>query len=711
MTIQLRRDTAANWASANPVLASGQPGYDTTNKILKIGDGVTAWASLTGIGAGAGTGSVSSVSVATANGFSGSVANPTTTPAITLSLQDATGAQSGKLTSTDWNTFNSKRDITSVVPILYGGTGAVDESHARANLGISMTSLYSGGVVTNNGTTFSVTAGLGYIVSQTLIQAEPTHVAVNFSSVSTVTPLYSTTVIYVNSSGTVSQFDATTVNLTAEFKKQNIILSALKVIGGNIVAISKLSSTPISTPSKLEDLMDSIGPFNIEGNIFSANGANLILNKSAGKTFQTKSNITTSLDVRDITTDVARVPLINAETFYGYRNGSGGFTLIPYTGITPDLWDDGSGTPATVSNNKFTLQRVYFFNTTGATVVYLGQTEYSSLSNANASVSLETRVIDSLTVGATFRATISIQKGTTSLQNATDVAFFESSKFNSIGAGSSSSIATLQGTYTNSTTPEIVTSSTLGALTVQRGSAADTDNVIEGKNGAGSTTFSVTGNGAVTVSGAIAGSNLSGTNTGDQTITLTGGVTGSGTGSFAATVVTNANLTGKITSIGNATSLGSFTSAELATALTNETGSGVAVFNNTPTLITPLLGTPTSGVMTNVTGTAAGLTAGNVTTNANLTGHVTSLGNATLLGSFTSAQLAAALTNETGTGSAVFGTSPNITTPTGIVKGDVGLGNVDNTSDANKPVSTATQTALDLKATEATSIINALIFG
>jgi hypothetical protein len=42
-------------------------------------------------------------------------------------------------------------------------------------------------------------------------------------------------------------------------------------------------------------------------------------------------------------------------------------------------------------------------------------------------------------------------------------------------------------------------------------------------------------------------------------------------------------------------------------------------------------------------------------------------------------------------------TSPAITTPTGIVKGDVGLGNVDNTSDANKPVSTATQTALDAK--------------
>ena len=82
------------------------------------------------------------------------------------------------------------------------------------------------------------------------------------------------------------------------------------------------------------------------------------------------------------------------------------------------------------------------------------------------------------------------------------------------------------------------------------------------------------------------------------------------------------------------------------------------LLNTSPTLVTPALGTPASGVMTNVTGTAAGLTAGNVTTNANLTGHVTSAGNAAVLGSFTSAQLATALTNETGTGVAVFNTNP-----------------------------------------------------
>jgi hypothetical protein len=87
------------------------------------------------------------------------------------------------------------------------------------------------------------------------------------------------------------------------------------------------------------------------------------------------------------------------------------------------------------------------------------------------------------------------------------------------------------------------------------------------------------------------------------------------------------------------------------------------VLSNSPTLVTPALGTPASGVATNLTGTASGLTAGNVTTNANLTGAVTSVGNATSLGSFTSSELLGALTDETGTGSAVFATSPTLVTP------------------------------------------------
>jgi hypothetical protein len=50
-----------------------------------------------------------------------------------------------------------------------------------------------------------------------------------------------------------------------------------------------------------------------------------------------------------------------------------------------------------------------------------------------------------------------------------------------------------------------------------------------------------------------------------------------------------------------ATFLATPSSANLAAALTDETGTGANVFANSPTLVTPALGTPASGVLTNCT--------------------------------------------------------------------------------------------------------------
>ena len=44
--IAQRKDTAANWTSANPILLSGEFGYETDTKKFKIGDGSTSWNSL-----------------------------------------------------------------------------------------------------------------------------------------------------------------------------------------------------------------------------------------------------------------------------------------------------------------------------------------------------------------------------------------------------------------------------------------------------------------------------------------------------------------------------------------------------------------------------------------------------------------------------------------------------------------------------------------
>lgn len=73
------------------------------------------------------------------------------------------------------------------------------------------------------------------------------------------------------------------------------------------------------------------------------------------------------------------------------------------------------------------------------------------------------------------------------------------------------------------------------------------------------------------------------------------------------------------------------------------------------------------------------------------------LSSGTLLDARLSANVTLLGNSVTGSGSLVKNNSPALVTPTGIVKGDVGLGNVDNTTDAGKPVSTAQQTALDGK--------------
>ena len=94
------------------------------------------------------------------------------------------------------------------------------------------------------------------------------------------------------------------------------------------------------------------------------------------------------------------------------------------------------------------------------------------------------------------------------------------------------------------------------------------------------------------------------------------------------------------------------TSANLRTAMTDETGTGLLVFNTTPTLVTPILGTPTSGTLSNCTGLPIATGVSGLAANV-----------ATFLTTPSSANLAAALTDETGTGANVFANTPTLVTP------------------------------------------------
>lgn len=122
-------------------------------------------------------------------------------------------------------------------------------------------------------------------------------------------------------------------------------------------------------------------------------------------------------------------------------------------------------------------------------------------------------------------------------------------------------------------------------------------------------------------------------------------------------------------------------------------------------------GSATQASVVTVNGKGLTTAASNVTVTpaiGSITGLATGVG--TFLTTPTSANLKTAVTDETGSGALVFATSPALVTPTGIAKGDVGLGNVDNTSDVTKwaATKTLTNTTYDTAGTGNSFSINGL---
>ena len=505
---------------------------------------------------GSATGSISgnAATVTTNANLTGdvtSVGNATTLTNAPVIAKVLTGYVSGS------GTVAAADSILQAIQKLNGNAGLVSVPNAVAH----STGIITGGLLSIGSptTTFSISNGTGMVVDNTVTPATVTQVSWTGKTNITGTYIASGLVSYIaiDSTGAVVQQLAAFTNTQ---HRQYIVLGSIVHVNLTVIdAVNQFGEVAISPANQLSDLSEALGKFNVSGNVFSANGANLNINKSVGKVHSQGSNLATSY----ADPNVVSLASLTALSFqYRFQTGTNGTTGIA---INPNIYDV-AGVSTAVPPNKVTVQRIYSFVSNNVKI-QPGQTLYNSISDAKAGIQTEVFVTEpSITANGILRGFLVVKEGSTNLTSATSAFFYEAGKFSqAVGVGGQS-VSSLQNAYDNSIDPEILTDATRVAVSIKRGSGADTDNILEGLNGAGTTTFTVKGNGAVAASGAVTGSNLSGTNTGDQTITLTGGVTGSGTGSFAATVITNANLSGPVTSSGNTTAIadGAIALAKLA---------------------------------------------------------------------------------------------------------------------------------------------------
>jgi hypothetical protein len=333
-------------------------------------------------------------------------------------LSGAIGLSAG----TDVTIAISGNTLTIASPTLYGICGAFYASSLSTGL------LYGGLLSINAGNTatFDVTAGSGYIVNTgATYNREPLPVItkVEWTAKTGVTLAgltgQDTTWIYFDSAGNLNQQAAF---FTDDQVQNTIAIGALIHPSRSFISLARtIPNVSYATDKQYEQFIRSFGPLKVSGHTIDPNGANLKLNRTSGTAYILGRNYSNDPNNPSVVSDIAKT---DAEIWRYYRGATAG-SFITVTGITtgidPTKYDNGSGTPASVSpSTPFTIQRVFFFpNTPNVLGVYYGPGEYASLSEAANNIHLEdfTEITNTLT-NAVLAAFIIVKYNVTNLTTA-----------------------------------------------------------------------------------------------------------------------------------------------------------------------------------------------------------------------------------------------------------------------------------------------------
>ena len=306
------------------------------------------------------------------------------------------------------------------------------------------TGLISGGNITINvedASKFDVSAGSGIIVDNHTDAANPVRKIVTWDAMEAVTDEYlgiaDETGIYITrpeSGDGVGTLNQQETSLYSEENYRDFI-----VLGWTShVTVSGLDDAttqpnyPVDVYSQMRDFISNFGTFNISGNEYSAN-ENLTIQRSAGKTFDSSANYTTSRKSPNVLVSESEIPV--SEVYYYSRDISGEWVNNDSTlsGIDPNYYDSGVGKD-TVTSGSWTIQTIFYYAFWASTEIQYGQVEYNSKEEALSSLGDAISINPWLGDYDTFRAWLVIRQGATHLDSTDDAVFVTAGKLGIFGS-------------------------------------------------------------------------------------------------------------------------------------------------------------------------------------------------------------------------------------------------------------------------------------
>ena len=287
--------------------------------------------------------------------------------------------------------------------------------------------------INTDNTKFDIAEGY-YIITDNTDSLNPVTTVKYYAGSTLNTPSYLATskasYIALNISGTIIQSSSPFTN--TERRSLCTIGAAIHSNNSNINVVNEIKAPIVADTNQLHDLIKVIGSLNESGNTYSANGANLLINRSAGRIWGLGINASNYNNPHSLTTieDLAL-------TFrYRLRDGT---EYADTTLINPTQYDL-NGVLTTVSNNKYTIQRINLFQS-GITRVQYGQIEYASMNEALLYVQTDEFATEqNIAENAIFRAFLIIKKEVTNLTTAVaadEAHFIPVDKFGHVIGGAS----------------------------------------------------------------------------------------------------------------------------------------------------------------------------------------------------------------------------------------------------------------------------------